>query len=58
MLKKCSRFQKPDLTKQSASHEKQTLQNETTCLPNFDQNHETSFSGVSKFDTKLFEQKA
>jgi hypothetical protein len=33
LLKKCSRFQKPDFAKQNASREKWTLQNETACLP-------------------------
>jgi len=33
LLKKCSRFQKPDFAKQNARHEKWTLQNEIACLP-------------------------
>jgi hypothetical protein len=33
LLKKCSRFQRPDFAKKSARHEKRTLQNETACLP-------------------------
>ncbi|MCZ2248042.1 MAG: hypothetical protein LC111_09540 [Bacteroidia bacterium] len=32
LLKKCSRFQKPDFAKQNASHEERTLPNETACL--------------------------